>query len=234
MKLRSLAKFALKQFKKGVYHFDCPERQKEAERQIKAVTCLRHSYKNLDLEDPIVEIHVGVAIPNFDYPLVPLDGEGNPKIWVEDNIFDVPGECTHTFRGIGLSGESYFLSHMENLLPFRDVVIKVDRYTDHHRAAYAFVCIMTQIIDKSMFKNETGNLPIKNDHQTLVDTWDKMVGDKTEYIVRNDQQKLYLKWMQKWIAHYGRNPETHLKRLKIPEKPSKKLSLDDINTIITD
>jgi hypothetical protein len=170
MKPRTLARHAWRMIENGTITFDTPERKKEGCRQVRQIINGVKKFKN-DSIDPIVEWHIGVYIPNFDYPLVPLDKNGEPLVWEEDLTYHVCGDSTHTFRGISKTGEKYYLSHLDSLAPYKDVTIKVDRYTDLDRAAYALVSCMTLIQNKEHYEIDYGFKPILMEHDEVVRMW---------------------------------------------------------------
>lgn len=223
MKPKTLARHALKMVESGLFEFDCLERKKEAIKQMKSI--IKDKNATIDFDDTIIEIHIGVYIPNFDYPIIPIDENGIPIVWEEDGEFNVPGPGTHTVKGIGLSGEKYYLSYMSSLAAFRDCDIKVDRYTDVERAAYALVCCVTHIINKNSiyfndkFKsyNIPTNVPLTLDFQHVIDDWNNISHNRDKEF-EEQQHKLYIKWLQRWINIHGKNPETHMKVLKSTKK----------------
>jgi len=215
MKPRTLARHALKLIESGLFDFDCDERREEAIKQMKSIIYGKPISEN-NIEDPIIELHIGVYIPNFDYPIIPTDENHNPIVWKENGEFPVPGLGSHSLKGIGISGEKYYLSYMTSLSPFREATVKVDKYTDIDRAAYTLVCSMSQILNKEELISVTGNNPIKMDYDELLDMWRSIpqIGDKE---FEDRQHKLYIKWLQMWINIHGKNPETHMRVLKPPK-----------------
>lgn len=214
MKPRTLARYALKKIQDGTFTFDTEDRKAEATRQMKKIVSGRPTSIN-NPEDPIIELHIGVYIPNFDYPIVATDEHGNPIVWKEDGIYSVPGNGTHTVMGISLSGESYYMSYLESLAPFRDAVVKVDRYTDITRAAYALVCVMSHILNKTELSKEIGFAPLKVKYDVLLEEWNTHE-DAKQY--EKDQHRLYIKWLMEWISVHGRNPDTHMRVLRPAKK----------------
>jgi hypothetical protein len=216
MKPRTLARIALNKIADGTFTFDCPERKIEAETQLKKIIAGKATETN-NPEDPIIEIHIGVYIPNFDYPIVQLDANNEPVIWKEDNVFNVPGTGSHVLKGIGISGETYFMDFLDSLAPFRDAVIKVDRYTDATRAAYALTCSVSKILNKKDVIKQTGTKPLKIAYDLLIEEW-KVHDHAKDY--EKEQHALYIKWLSMWIATHGRNPDTHMRVLR----PAKKVA----------
>jgi hypothetical protein len=212
MKPRTLARFAYDWIMDGTFVFDNEERKTEAIKQLKRIISGKATEEN-NPEDPLVEIHIGVHIPNFDYPIVQTDNWGNPYVWKEDGVYMVPGKGSHMVKGISISGTQYYLSYLESLATYRNCVIKVDKYTDFKRAAYALVCCVSQILNKKLLNN-TGK-PLKMTWQVLVDRY-KMHDDAKEY--EKQQKSLYIKWLGKWISTHNKNPDTHMKVLKLPKK----------------
>lgn len=222
MKPRTLARIALKNIQKGVFIFDCPERKKEALRVIDDILHGDPDVKNEHLDDPIVEFHIGVYIPNFDYPIVPVDTEGTPIVWDERNhSFKIPGNGTHVFRGIGISGEHYYMGYLKSLASFRDAEIKVDRYTNVDYAAYAFLCTMTRIIDKDYaLDHMVDDYPLKIEYDVLLDHWQEFTKTEDVKIFEMKQKHLYIRWLQTWISKHGTNPDTHMRVLRNQKKVS--------------
>lgn len=212
MKPRTLARIALKSIEDGTFTFDSLKRKDEAIRQMRQIVSGKADSNNP--EDPIIEIHIGVYIPNFDYPIIQSNDSGEPVIWVETGDYSVPGTGSHVVKGIGVSGESYFLAFLDSLAPFREAIIKVDRYTDVVRAAHALVCTMTRILNKQEVQKVT-NLPLKMEYDVLMEEWNKH-DDVKEF--DKEQHRLYIQWLQKWISVHGRNPDTHMRVLKPPKK----------------
>ncbi len=215
MKPRTLARYALKKIQDNTFIFDTNERKQEAIRQMKKIISGKSIGVN-NPEDPIVEIHIGVYIPNFDYPIVPVDDNGDVIVWKEDGNYNIPKDGIHTVKGVSLKDESYFLSYLDSLAPYRDVIIKVDRYTDITRAAYALVCTMSRILNKEVISKEATIVPLKMEYDALLEEWNTHE-DVKQY--EKDQHKLYIKWLSKWISIHGRNPDTHMRVLR----PVKKL-----------
>jgi len=213
MKPRTLARVALKYIESNEFTFDSDLRKKEAVRQMRQIISGKPVGMN-PLEDPIIEIHIGVYVPNFDYPIVPIDEHGEPSVWKENGKYLVPGHGNHVVKGISVSGESYFMSFLESLAPFRNTIIKVDRYTDVKRAAYALVSTMSRIINKKSLEVVTTQ-PLKIEYDTLLEEWHTH-DDVKEF--EKEQHKLYIKWLTNWIEIHGRNPDTHMRVLKTPKK----------------
>lgn len=212
MKPRTLARYAYEWIQDGSFVFDCNERKEEAIKQLKRIIGGKATEPNHP-EDPLVEMHIGVYIPNFDYPIVPTDNWGNIYIWKEDGNYQIPGKGSHIVKGISVSGTEYYLSYLESLAPYRNVIIKVDKFTDIKRAAYALVCCVSQIINKKELLNN--DKPLKMTWQVLEDKY-KMHEDAKEF--EKQQKSLYIKWLSKWIMIHNKNPDTHLKVLKLPKK----------------
>lgn len=215
MKPRTLARIALNKINDGTFTFDSDERKQEAIKQMKKIVCGKATEPN-NPEDPIIEFHIGVYIPNFDYPIVQVDDSNEPVIWVEDGKYVINGSGSHVFKGVGVSGETYFMAFLDSLAPFRDAVIKVDRYTDVTRAAYALVCAMTTVLNKKEISKDTGNKPLKVVYDMLLQSWNEHE-DVKEF--DKEQHKLYIKWLSKWISIHERNPDTHMRVLR----PNKKV-----------
>lgn len=213
MKPRTLARYAFEWVQDGTFTFDCEDRKQEAIKQLKRIISGKATEDNHP-EDPLVEINIGVYIPNFDYPVVHTDNWGNIYVWKEDGTYQVPGKGSHTVKGIGLSGAEYYLSYLESLAPYRNCVIKVDKYTDLKRAAYALVCCVTQILNKKAI-NAKSDKPIKMTWQVLEDKY-KTHEDVKQF--EKEQKSLYIKWLAQWIAVHKKNPDTHMKVLKLPKK----------------
>lgn len=218
MKPKTLAKIALEKINKNIFIFDKPERKNEAVKQINNVIKNKNieNIINDELEDPILEFHIGVYVPNFDYPIIPVDKNGDPIIWENyDKNFIIPGNGTHIFRGVGISGEYYYMGLLKSLAPFRDIDIKVDRYTDLENAAYAFLCTMTRNIDKDWaMDHQVSDDPLQYEWDVLIDHWKDFtkVQNKKEFEMK--QKHLYIKWLQKWISKHGTNPDTHMRLLR--------------------
>jgi hypothetical protein len=225
MKPRTLARIAQRLIDNGTFVFDCPERKEEALKQIKNL--LSGKAETVELEDPIVEFHIGVYIPNFDYPLIPVDRNNAPIVWKESKNYIIPGDGTHMFRGVGLSGEYYYMGYLESLAPYRDAIIKVDRYTDVTRAAYTMLCTMSRQLNKAeLLDHMITDYPIKVEYDVLRENWEKNTSDVNVKEFEAQQKKLYIKWLQKWIMTHGRNPDTHMKVLRNPKnKTPAKISL---------
>jgi hypothetical protein len=216
MKPRTLARIAIKHIEDGSFSFDTEERKQEAIRQMRQIISGKPVGSNSP-EDPIVEIHIGVYIPNFDYPIVPSDVvTGEPIVWQETNQYLVPGPGSHIVKGVGVSGECYFMSFLGSLAPFRNAVIKVDRYTDVKRAAHALVCTMTRILEKDALHGVTEQ-PLKMEYDALLEEWHTHDDVKA---FEKDQHKLYIRWLSRWIEIHGRNPDTHMRVLKPLKKPT--------------
>jgi len=211
MKPRTLARFALKKINDNTFIFDTEERKAEAIRQMKKIIVGKPDSSNSP-EDPIVELHIGVFIPNFDYPIVPVDANGEAIVWQEDGTYLIPGNGTHEMKGVSLSGESYFMSYLDSLAPYRDTVIKVDRYTNITRAAYALVCAMSRVV----IKPPLNTVPLKIEYDVLLDEWNTHTDIKQ---FEKEQHKLYIQWLGKWISIHERNPDTHMRVLR----PAKKM-----------
>jgi hypothetical protein len=211
MKPRTLARIALKSISSGEFVFDTDDRKDEAIRQLKKIISGKADINNP--EDPIIEIHIGVYVPNFDYPVVNIDKNDEPIVWKEDGKYAIPGDGSHIVKGIGISGDSYFLGYLDNLSSLREAIIKVDRYTDVKRAAYALCCSLTKIMNKKDFQT-INSQPLKLNQEILLEEWNKHE-DIKEY--DKLQHKLYVKWLSKWINVHGRNPDTHMRVLKNPK-----------------
>jgi len=220
MKPKTLARIALKNIEKGIYVFDSEQRKIEALRVIEDVLHGKPDINNDNLQDPIIEFNIGVYVPNFDYPIIPVDSTGEPIIWDEDDTnFVVPGNGTHIFRGIGLSGEKYYMGYLKSLAPFRETIVKVDRYTNLEFAAYAFLCTMTRIIDKDYaLDHMVEDYALKIEYDVLLDHWKEFSKVDNIKEFENNQKHLYIKWLQKWICRYGTNPDAHMKILRFPKK----------------
>lgn len=221
MKPRTLARIAKRHIDSGKFIFDCPERKDEALRQIKALIKGEPEISNEDLNDPIVELHIGVYVPDFDYPIIPIDYQGNPIVWNKSENFVIPGNGSHIFRGVGLSGDYYYLGYLDSLSPFRDSIIKVDRYTDVDMAAYAMVCTMSRVIDKKKAQDFiVEDYPLLLEHDVLLKFWKSKEGsvEKPLKEFEKEQKALYIKWLYKWISVNGTNPETHMRVLRNPKK----------------
>lgn len=216
MKPRTLARIALKNIENGNFTFDSKKRNDEALRVIDDLLHGTPDVDNSQLDDPIVELHCGVYIPNFDYPLVPVDQDNNPIVWTsDDESYVVPGRGTHIFRGIGISGEPYYMGFLKCLAPFREATIKVDRYTDVDHAAFAFICTMSRVIDKDYaLDHMVEDYALKNEFEVLLEHWQEI--SKTENIkdFEAEQKHLYIKWLQRWISIHGTNPDTHMRVLR--------------------
>jgi len=211
MKPRTLARLALQKIEDGTFIFDSEERKKESIRQMKRIIAGRPSFKN-DGDDPIIEIHISVYTPNFDYPVVPIK-ENEPFVWKEDSLYIVPGFGTHTVRAMSLNGNFYNLQFCDSLAPFRSSIIKVDKYTDPIRAAHALVCTASKIINKKEYrKNAVMDSQLCLSDELLLTHWDS-IPNKKEF--EDKQKHLYVKWLQKWISFYHKSPETHMKVLKV-------------------
>jgi hypothetical protein len=215
MKPRTLARIAIKFIEDGSFIFDTEARKQEAIRQMRLIISGKPTVEN-NPEDPIIEIHIGVYIPNFDYPIVQTDALGEPVVWAENHNYQVPGSGSHIVKGMSVNGEAYFMSYLNSLAPFRNTVIKVDRYTDVKRAAHALVCAMTRILDKSSIKAITDQ-PLKMEYDVLLEEWNAHEDAKT---FEKEQHKLYIRWLSMWIEIHGRNPDTHMRVLKPPKKES--------------
>lgn len=217
MKPRTLARIAMRNIESGKFIFDCQERKDEAIRQIKNIVSGPAAEDKSDHDDPIVEFHVGVYIPNFDYPIVP-ENNGEPMVWREDGKYMIPGAGSHTFKGIGLSGESYYMGYLDTLSPYRNAIIKADRYTTVDRAAYAFLCTMTRVLDKAYaLDHMVCDYPLKVEHEVLVEKWSDQTTQDNIKEFEDEQKHLYVKWLQKWIVTHGTNPDTHMRVLRLPK-----------------
>lgn len=217
MKPRTLAKLALKWIEDNSFKFDCEERKIEAIKQMKRLANGKTTEEN-NPEDPIIEIHIGVYVPNFDYPIIPCNTWGEPILWVEDNKFDVPGKGTHSLKGVGISGEFYFMNYLTSLVPYRNAIIKVDKYTTVKRAAWVLVCTMSQILNKKELIKETGLYPLKMEYDVLKEAFNKSDDIKK---FEAAQKKLYMKWLSGWINTYRKSPNTHMKVLKLNKEKEK-------------
>lgn len=215
MKPRTLARHAIKCIKSGLFEFDTKKRQKEAMRQMKSIISGEPKYKNEDLDDPIIDFHIKVYVPNYDYPIIPVDKNNEPIVWEEDFNYYIPSTNIE-FKGVGLSGELYYMQYLYSLAPFRNANIKVDKYIDLDRAACTLVSAMSQIDYETKRKTMIliNDNPIKLEYDELVHQWKNNCVDN---IFEETQHKLYIKWLQKWISIYGKNPETHMKNLKLPK-----------------
>lgn len=214
MKPRTLARYALEWIEDGSFIFDNEERKTEAVKQMKRLVNGKASEDN-NPEDPIIEIHIGVYIPSFDYPVVPINEWGQPFVWKEDRKYIVPGRGSHMVKGVGLNGNEYYLSYLASLAPYRNAVIKIDRYTDIKRAAYALVCCVSQILNKRELSLELVEHPLKLEWEVLQSEYKKHA-DAVAY--EKQQKALYIQWLGSWISVHGRNPDTHMKVLKNPKK----------------
>lgn len=212
MQLLTLARYALRQIKNGTFTFDSIERKKEAIHQLKLIS---HESKIQDynLDDPILEIHIGVYIPNFDYPIIQTDENNSPIIWQENNEYKINDKSSHIVSGIGLSGNSYYLAFLENLCPYRNSVVKVDRYTNIKRAAWALTNCVSKVLNKWELLKKVGIIPIRLEYELIEDEFNKKSDIIKEF--ESEQKKLYIKWLSKWISIHGKNPESHKKILKM-------------------
>lgn len=211
MKPRTLAKLALKWIDDGSFVFDCEDRKIEAIKQMKRLINGKTNEEN-NPTDPIIELHIGLYVPNFDYPLIPSSDWGEPIVWQEDDVYKIPSKGTHILKGVGLSGEFYFMNLLQSLTPYRKAIIKVDKYTNLKRAAWVFVCNSCQILNKKELIKESGVHPLKMEYEILKEEFKKHEDVKK---FENDQKRLYIKWLTKFIGIYRKNPETHMKVLKL-------------------
>lgn len=212
MKPRTLARIALKKIKDGTFTFDKDERKREAIRQLKMIISGKQA-EDTNPKDPIIELNIGVYIPSFDYPIIPLDTNGEPIVWKEDkNYFISDSYSSHIIRGISITGETYFLSFLDTLSPYRDCIVKADRYTDTVRAAWALTCTVSKILNKWELTKKMGMIPLKIESETIIDDWNKHSEIKE---FDHEQKKLYIKWLTKWIQIHGKNPNTHMRVLKL-------------------
>jgi hypothetical protein len=218
MRLKVFVNLCAKYIKNDIFIFDSEARKKEALTILNHVIYNHTKYdiSNDVLEDPIVEFEAGVYIPNFDYPIIPIDVDGNPIVWEPSNDkYVIPGNGTHIFRGVGLSGEHYYIGYIKNLNAFRECHIKVDRYTDINYALYAFLCTMTRILDKdAAFDHIVEKYPIKPEYEVLSDHWMAFSKSKNVKEFELNQKKLYMKWMQCWITTHGKQPVSHMRVLR--------------------
>jgi len=230
MKPRALARYALRNIKNGKFQFDCLERKGEALRVIDDILRGDPNENKLDGDDPIIEFHIGIYIPNFDYPLVPIDKNKNSIVWAEENdSFIVPGSGTHTFRGIGLSGESYYMGYLKSLAPYKDALIKVDRYTDIEHAAFTMLCTMTRIVDKDKaFDFIPYDTPLQLEFDILLEHWNMASKSHDPKEFEKEQKHIYMKWLQQWICKHGTNPDTHMRALRIPKKEQQTTDLQNV------
>lgn len=210
MKPRTLAKLALNWIETGSFKFDCEDRKIEAIKQMKRLINGKSTEEN-NPEDPIMELQIGLYVPNFDYPIVPCNNWGEPIIWKEDENYFIPSKGTHILKGVGLSGEFYFMNLLQSLTPYRKAIIKVDKYTTLKRAAWVFVCNSCQILNKKELIKEDGPKPLKMVYQVLKEQFNKHDDVKKFEI---SQKKLYMQWLTRFISLYRKNPETHMKVLK--------------------
>ena len=218
MKLSTLARYAVGCITRNEFVFDSTKRRKEALKILKPVSS-REPADPIQLDDPMMEFHISVYVPNFDYPIVPVDMNGNPLVWKEDFMtFNVPGNGSHTFKGVGNSGEKYYMGYLESLSPYKDCPVKVDKYTDIKRASHALVCTMSRILNKKEMHNFiVQDYPLLLEQEVLYDVWKNNSNGQSESVKQFEagQKKLYMKWLQRWIILHGKNPETHMKILKI-------------------
>lgn len=204
MKPRTLARYALKWIEDGSFIFDNEFRKTEAIKQLKRIINGKTNQTN-NPDDPIIELHIGLNVPNFDYPIVPLNNLGEPFIFKEDNRYIIPSK-THVLKGIGLSGEKYYMDHLINFVPYKNAIIKVDKFTDMKRAACVFVNNLCQVLNKKDLDEPN---VIQLEYEVLKDIFKNK--DKT---FETSQKKLYIKWLGMFISIYNKNPETHMKVLK--------------------
>lgn len=204
MKPRTLARYTLNWIEDGSFIFDNESRKIEAIKQLKRII----NGKSVDLhdqDDPIVEIHIGIYVPNFDYPIIPSNTWGSPVIWTENHKYLIPTK-THILKGIGISGESYYMNEIDNFNVYKNAIVKVDRYTDMKRAACVFASTLSQTIDKK----ELGLL--ESEYEVLKAEYKKHSNVKE---FETSQKKLYIKWLSMFIETYGRSPKSHMKVLKV-------------------
>lgn len=209
MKPRTLARFAIKKIKEDFFIFDSEERKIEAIKRLKKLIAGRPP--KLEFDDPIEEIQISVNIPNFDYPIIDMY-EGEPYIWKENNKYLIDDNASHIVKAIGISGEKYLLHNMESLAYFRNAVVKVDRYTDMTRAAYALICCVSKILNKKQLNKLSTEHPLKVEKTLIKTQWDL---HNTTQNYEKEQHHLYIKWLSKWICVHGKNPDTHMKVLKV-------------------
>lgn len=208
MKLRTLARISLNYIEDGTFLFDNDMRKDEAIRQLKRIIHGKCTEKN-NSDDPICELHISVYKPNINFPIVPLDMWGNIVVWHEDGKYMIPGYGTHVVKGVSVTNKEYFMGYVHSLFTYKDAILKVDKYTDLKRAAYALTCSVSQILNKKDFRG----IPLKMESEIIHQTY-----QKKDEVFEKQQKSLYIKWLMKWIEIHKKNPDTHMKFLKKPKK----------------
>jgi len=214
MKPRTLARLALQWIDDNSFSFDTEERKVEAIKQLKRIINGKTTEINnpIDPLDPITELHIGIIVPNFDYPLIPINSWGEPIIWKEDNNYKIPGKGTHILKGISLNGETYLMKNIYNMCPYKNAIIKVDKYTDLKRAAWVFACNCCEILNKKENVKKDGLYGLKYEYEVLKTKFEEQINVKT---YEKMQKNLYIKWLSKFINEYQKNPCTHMRLLKL-------------------
>jgi hypothetical protein len=218
MKPRTLARYALKKIKDDTFIFDSEIRKKEAIRQVKSIIKGPSKYESQrDFEDPIIELHLGLQLPHYNFPIIKTKNNGEVIIWKDDYYYNIPIFDDYIVRGITLSGKKYNLKYLRTLSLYRDCVVKTDKYTDIDRAAFILCNCMSEVDhkDKHELLNDNKMLLI-DELEDIKQKYEKLC-DKDETF-REKSRNLYIKWLSKWIMTYGKNPETQMKILKLPEK----------------
>lgn len=213
MKPRTLARVAIKLIKDGTFVFDTNERKREAIRQIRSLLSSKSDASTLS--DPIKELQLGVFVPSFDYPIPPMNASGEIEVWQENGKYSIP-QYTHHLTAISESGEKYYLDYLTSFASIKEANVKVDRYTDIRRAAWVLTSACCKVINKEKDKENFGFKDLELRDKILEDNWNKLSSLDPDLDAK--QHKLYVKWITTWIELHSKNPDTHMKVLKIPKK----------------
>lgn len=209
MKLKYFAKLALEKIENNTITFINDNNKRNCIVLLK--TIILENNKNSEFNnDTVIELCIKVKIPNFDYPIIEVDENNDPIVWEETDTFLVdPNNISHDVILKSINEEEYNISNLSNLSKFSDIIVKVDGYTTINRAIVSFLQHLCVFDIKD-------DILTKVDYKSLVYIWDVNCKDDPQF--ESSQHAHYIHWLSKWISVHGKNPETHLKVLRLKNK----------------
>lgn len=209
MKPRTLAKIALEYIYNDEFIFKNDEYKFEAITQMNRLMSMNHC-KELEAEnnpsDPIVELHICLNVPKFDYPIIPKTAWGSTEIWQENDKFMLPGNNSHVLLGKSITGEKYYMNNVWNFLPYKSCILKVDSITSLKRAAWVFTDNLCQILRK----RENCDDILRTQLDVIKEEYKKIV--KTD-IDDKRQKALYVQWLMEYREIYKKVPNSYMRLL---------------------